>query len=131
MITEFGVPSSLGVAHFGPLGRDQGNHSEQDSLRMDGDMLRNIKEEGYAGGIVFEWIDEWFKFTWNTVDLELPSDRRQLWRNDLTNEEFFGLVAADPGSKPAVVLDGKDDEWDSNGSEKIAESDGPSGKCAQ
>src|SRR5207253_2925892 len=29
------------------------------------------------------------------------------------------------GSKRAVVLDGKDDEWGSNGSEKIAESDGP------
>jgi hypothetical protein len=125
MITEFGVPSSLGVAHFGPLGRDQGNHSEREALRMNADMLRDIKEEGYAGGIVFEWIDEWFKFTWNTVDLELPSDRRQLWRNDLTNEKFFGLVAADPGTKPAVVLDGKDDEWDSNDSEKIAESDGP------
>ena len=125
MITEFGVPSSLGVAHFGPLGRDQGNHSEQDALHMDGDMLRDIKEEGYAGGVVFEWVDEWFKFTWNTVDLELPSDRRQLWRNDLTNEEFFGLIAAEPGRKPAVVLDGKDDEWDSNGSRVIAESRGP------
>jgi hypothetical protein len=125
MITEFGVPSSLGVAHFGPLGRDQGNHSEQEALRMDADMLRDIKEEGYAGGIVFEWIDEWFKFTWNTVDLELPGDRRQLWRNDLTNEEFFGLIAADPGRKPVVVLDGKDGEWASNGSQVIAESRGP------
>jgi hypothetical protein len=125
MITEFGVPSSLGVAHFGPLGRDQGNHPEQQALRMDGDMLRDIKDEGYAGGVAFEWMDEWFKFTWNTVDLELPSDRRQLWRNDLTNEEFFGVLAADPGNKPAVVLDGKDDEWGSNGSEKIGESDGP------
>jgi hypothetical protein len=125
MITEFGIPSSLGVAHLGPLGRDQGNHSEQEALRMDGDMLRDIKEEGYAGGVVFEWADEWFKFTWNTVDLELPGDRRQLWRNDLTNEEFFGLIAADPGSEPAVVLDGKDDEWDSNGSRMIAESGGP------
>jgi hypothetical protein len=125
MITEFGVPGSLGVAHFGPLGRDQGNHSEQEALRMDSDMLRDIKEEGYAGGVVFEWVDEWFKVTWNTVDLELPGDRRQLWRNDLTNEEFFGLIAAAPGNKPAVVLDGKDDEWDSNGSQVIAESRGP------
>ncbi len=125
MITEFGIPASLGTAHAGPIGRDQGNHSEQEALRMDGDMLRDVKEEGYAGGVVFEWVDEWFKFTWNTVDLELPSDRRQLWRNDLTNEEFFGLTAAVPGSKPAVVLDGKDDEWGSNGSLAIAESHGP------
>jgi hypothetical protein len=57
-------------------------------------MLEDIKEEGYAAGILFEWVDEWFKFTWNTIDLELPSDRRQLWRNDLTNEEFFGVAAS-------------------------------------
>jgi hypothetical protein len=46
-------------------------------------------------------------------------------RNDLTNEEHFGLIAADPGNKPVVVLDGKDSEWGSNGSDKIASSDGP------
>jgi hypothetical protein len=125
MITEFGVPSSLGVAHLGPLGRDQGNHSEQEALRMNDDLLRNIEEEGYAGGIHFEWIDEWFKITWNTVEHELPADRRQLWRNDLTNEEFFGLIAADPGSEPAVTLDGEDGEWEENGSQVIAESQGP------
>jgi hypothetical protein len=125
MITEFGVPSSLGIAHYGPLGRDQGNHSEQDALRINGDLLRIIKEEGYAGGSVFEWIDEWFKLTWNTVDLQLPADRRQLWHDELTNEQFFGLIAAEPGSKPVVVLDGSDDEWAENGSQVIAESRGP------
>jgi hypothetical protein len=124
MVTEFGVPSSLGIAHLGPIGRDQGNHTEQEALGMNAEMLRDIQEEGYAGGILFEWIDEWFKATWNTIDLELPPDRRQLWRNDLTNEEFFGVVAADPGAKPVVVLDGKDDEWETNGSQVIAESDG-------
>jgi hypothetical protein len=124
-ITEFGVPSSLGVAHLGPLGRDQGDHSEQDAMRIDGDLLRDIKDEGFAGGVLFEWTDEWFKFTWNTIDLELPADRRQLWRNDLTNEEHFGVIATDPGAKPAVVLDGRDGEWTGNGSQVLAESQGP------
>jgi hypothetical protein len=124
-ITELGVPSSLGTAHNGPLGRNQGDHSEKQAMAMNARMLEDIKEEGYAAGILFEWVDEWFKFTWNTVDLELPSDRRQLWRNDLTNEEFFGVVAAEPGTKPVVVLDGNDDEWETNGSQVIAESRGP------
>jgi hypothetical protein len=125
MITEFGVPSSLGIAHNGPIGRNQGDHSEREAMQMNARMLEVIQEEGYAGGILFEWIDEWFKFTWNTVDLELPSDRRQLWRNDLTNEEFFGVVAAGPGKTPVVVLDGKEDEWETNDSQVIAESRGP------
>ena len=123
-ITEFGVPSSLGVAHRGPLGRDQGDHSEQEALAVNADMLRDIEEEGYAAGVLFQWVDEWFKVTWNTIELELPGDRRQLWRNDLTNEEFFGVIAAEPGPEPVVVLDGSDDEWDDNGSKVIAESSG-------
>ena len=49
---------------------------------------------------MFEWIDEWFKLTWNTFDTEQPADRRQLWRNALTNEEQFGLIAADPAGPP-------------------------------
>lgn len=125
MVTEFGVPSSLGMAHYGPLGRNQGNHSEQQAASMNADMLRDIHDEGYAGGIMFEWIDEWFKFTWNTVDYAIPGDRRQLWINPLTNEEHFGVMAADPGPRQLVTLDGKATEWTRNGSQVIAESRGP------
>ena len=125
MITEFGVPSGIGIAHLGPLGRDQGNHSEQEQGEINAQLLRNIEEEGFAGGILFQWVDEWFKLTWNTVDLEVPADRRQLWRNDLTNEEQFGIVAAEPGAEPVVTLDGDGSEWEENGSQVIAESRGP------
>ncbi len=124
MITEFGVPSSIGTAHTGPLGRSQGDHSEQQAMAMDAELLRIIRDQGCAGGFVFEWADEWFKFTWNTIDYEIPSERRQLWVNPLTNEEHFGLVAADPGAQPVVTVDGKGGEWLSNGSQVIEESRG-------
>lgn len=138
MITEFGVPSGPGIAHLGALGRNQGHHSERQQGRIDSRLLLNIKEEDFAGGIVFSYIDEWFKFTWNTIELEVPGVRRQLWRNVYTNEEQFGLVAAEPGAGgPIVTLDGDGSEWDasailadlgldhSNGSEVIGSSDGP------
>ena len=124
MITEFGVPSSVGLAHHGPLGRDQGGHTEQEAMRIDADLLRIIHAQGFAGGFVFEWADEWFKFTWNTIDCELPPDRRQLWRNPWTNEEHFGLVAMEPGEDAAVTVDGVDAEWRTNGSQVIRESRG-------
>jgi hypothetical protein len=57
-ITEFGVPGSLGVAHRGPLGRDQGDHSEQQAPAINADMLRDIEEEGFAAGVLFQWVDE-------------------------------------------------------------------------
>jgi hypothetical protein len=119
MITEFGVPTGNGVAHLGPIGRDQGDHSEQDAGRIDADLIRDIADEGYAGGVLFEWTDEWFKSTWNTQDTDFPRDRRQLWRNVLTNEEQFGVLAVEPGKKPAVVLDGRDREWKRNRSKVL------------
>jgi hypothetical protein len=70
--------------------------------------------------VLFEWTDEWFKNTWNTMDTDFPRDRRQLWRNVLTNEEQFGVLAVEPGrKKPAVVLDGRDGEWTRNGSKRV------------
>ena len=114
MITEFGVPSSRGLAHRGPLGRDQGMHTEEEQGRMDAEMLRGMREEGLDGGILFSWQDEWFKFTWNTLDLELPRERRSLWRNRLTNEENFGVVAVEPGESAdeTVMLDGETGDFD-------------------
>jgi len=109
---------------MGPLGRSQGDHSEQQAMAIDAELLRIIRVQGYAGGFVFEWADEWFKFTWNTVDYELPNGRRQLWVNPLTNEEHFGLVATDPGSRPVVTVDGEGGEWSSNGSQVIEENRG-------
>jgi hypothetical protein len=98
MVTEFGVPSSIGSAHSGPLGRDQGGHSEQEAMRIDADLLRLIHGQGLAGAFLFSWVDEWFKFTWNTVPRHAPvADRRQLWHDAWTNEQWFGLKAADAG----------------------------------
>jgi len=125
MITEFGVPSSLGIAHWGLAGRNQGNHSEQQAAAINADLLRDIHDEGYAGGVLFEWIDEWFKFTWNTVDFQVPAGRRQLWLDALTNEAHFGVIAAEPGPKQIVTVDGNDREWTTNGSQVIAEARGP------
>lgn len=125
MVTEFGLPTSLGSAHLGPHDRDQGGLSEQQAGAKDAELLQRIREERYAGGLLFEWADEWFKFTWNTLDLEQPSDRRAQWRSDLTNEEHFGVIAIEPGRTATKTLDGADDDWTRTTSQAIAESRGP------
>lgn len=127
MITEFGVPSSNGLAHLGPLGRDQVGHSETRAGQIDADLLQDIREEGYAGGILFEWVDEWFKHTWDTSEYE-PVERRHLWRNVLTNEEHFGVIASEAGPRPVALPDGNDSEWARNGSEVIASAAGGAGE---
>lgn len=108
MVTEFGVPSSIGSAHRGPLGRDQGNHSEAEAMGTDAWLLRLIKDAGLAGGFLFEWADEWYRLTWNTITHQ-DASRRQLWHDPLTNEQSFGLLATDPvarsGKEMTSVLD--------------------------
>jgi hypothetical protein len=99
LVTEFGVPSSIGSAHHGPLGRSQGDHSEREAMRIDADLLRLIKDQGLGGGFLFGWTDEWFKFTWNTIEHQ-DGERRQLWHDALTNEQHFGLLAMDPAGPP-------------------------------
>ena len=105
LVTEFGVPSSLGSAHYGTNGRDQGNHTEQDAMAMDADMMRMMQDKGIGAAFVFAWTDEWFKRTWNTEEHQ-DSERRQLWHDPLTNEQWFGLVATDsePVTDAAVEL---------------------------
>ena len=108
LVTEFGVPSSLGSAHHGPLGRDQGGHTEQEAMAMVADMMRMLEAKDTGGGFVFIWEDEWFKRTWNTT-LHQDPERRQLWHDPLTNEQWFGLVATDPdpvADAAAEIVDG-------------------------
>jgi|GEM_PF-221707 len=113
IVAEFGVPSSRGMAHYGVGGRHQGMHTEVEQGKINADMIRSIYEEQYDGAILFSWQDEWFKFTWNTIDIELPGHRRAMWYNRLTNEENFGVIAVEPGKSPddTIVLDGKTDDW--------------------
>jgi hypothetical protein len=59
-------------------------------------LLRLVKGQGLSGAFLFAWTDEWFKFTWNTVGHQSPRERRQLWHDPLTNEQYFGLIAHDP-----------------------------------
>ncbi|NGZ76223.1 hypothetical protein [Saccharibacillus alkalitolerans] len=117
IIAEYGMPSSRGIAHYGLLGRNQGMHTEKEQGLLNEGMLKQIYNEDYDGAMLFEWQDEWFKFTWNTIELELPGERRALWRNRLTNEEHFGVIALEPEENPEdlMKIDGKTDDWERRG----------------
>ncbi|KEO81646.1 hypothetical protein [Tumebacillus flagellatus] len=113
MIAEFGVPSSRGMAHRGPLDRNQGMHTEEEQGKIDADLQKSIYNEGFDGGFVFSWQDEWFKFTWNTMKLTLPRDRGAFWFNRLTNEANFGVIGMVPGKTEddVIKLDGNAADW--------------------
>ncbi|WP_409274069.1 hypothetical protein V1499_04305 [Neobacillus sp. SCS-31] len=111
VVAEFGVPSSRGLTHSNPFGMGQGKHSEQEQGKINATLFKSIVHEGYAGGIVFSWQDEWFKRTWNTMDFDNPN-RRPFWNNQQTNEQHFGLLGFDPGLKGASLYpDGRAEDW--------------------
>jgi hypothetical protein len=114
MVTEYGTSNARGMPHRGPLGRDQGRHTEEEQGRINAELLDNIHSEGYDGGILFSWQDEWFKFAWNTGNLELPSKRRPMWLNRMTNEQNYGIVAVEPGEDidEKIYLDGETIDWE-------------------
>lgn len=115
LVAEFGVPSSRGLTHKNAYGWNQGFHSEHEQGRIDTKLFNSIVSEGYAGGLVFTWQDEWFKRTWNTMDVDDPN-RRPYWDNEQTNEQHFGLLGFEPGKKEtSIVVDGESNDWDAAG----------------
>ncbi|PYP11622.1 MAG: hypothetical protein DMD56_06250, partial [Gemmatimonadetes bacterium] len=111
LIAEYGVPSSRGVSHLQSDGMGHGGHDERAMADIDARLTREVREAGAAGGILFAWLDEWFKHTWVTIDLEVPADRTRLWHNVENAEQHYGLMGEyagpadqtpEPGGAPAA-----------------------------
>lgn len=92
LVGEYGLSTSIGIAHFNPNGWNHGGLNEAQQGETLVRLTDNIQKAGYAGGLIFEWLDEWWKVSWLVQDFEKPFDRKAFWHNDLNPEQFFGLV---------------------------------------
>lgn len=112
VITEYGVTTGRGIAQRDVnTGRNQGHMTEQEQGQALVDCYRDIMEAGCAGSCAFTWQDEWFKRTWNTMHA-VDLDNTAYWCDYQTNEQFFGLLAFDPGREESVCyVDGDVSEW--------------------
>jgi len=112
VISEYGVPSSRGIAHLQPQGWNHGGHDEVSMAAIDARLTRDIRESGAAGAILFAWMDEWFKKNWIVIDFEQPGDRNRLWLNAMDAEQNYGILAQDPGAVgTSPVLGGDPSQW--------------------
>lgn len=107
LIAEFGIPASRGMTHRNVYGWNQGFMSEEQQGEALIRLYDEILAENMMGGLVFSWQDEWFKRTWNTMDLDDP-ERRPFWSNAQTNEQQFGLLSMD---RLFIQTDGKTEDW--------------------
>jgi tetratricopeptide (TPR) repeat protein len=110
LIAEFGMSTSRGIAHVQPGGWHHGGMSEAEQGEIEARLLRSIRDTRCAGGIVFSWLDEWWKGTWSVARLEVPAERRRLWLNVESPEQNYGLLAARPASL-SLTLDGDASDW--------------------
>ncbi len=100
LIAEFGGSSSWGKAHYAQNGIHHGGATEREQGHQIIRMFRNLIDSECAGGISFAWIDEWFKRTWITDEMDWVSDRRILWHNVVGAEQNFGIIGFREENKP-------------------------------
>jgi hypothetical protein len=112
LIAEYGLPNGPLTAHLQPQGWNHGGLSEAQVAQAMPRLSYAIYDSGCAGGVVFAWIDEWFKKIWLWAEFYNPWDDRKLWFNFLDPEKNFGMLALHPGSPgPTATLSGNDGEW--------------------
>jgi tetratricopeptide (TPR) repeat protein len=112
LIGEYGLATSTAAVHVHPDGWNNGGLSEAQQASLLVRFTKNIRDTGCAGGIVFEWQDEWWKHVHDsfTADFEQPWDRNPLWLNRLDPEKQFGIVKFLP-VKPVPLLRGNAADW--------------------
>jgi tetratricopeptide (TPR) repeat protein len=101
VIAEYGVPASHGPAHLQPQGWHHGGHTEAGMAEVNRRLTLELVETGMAGGMVFAWIDEWFKKNWLAIEFELPPERNRLWYNRMDAEQHYGMIAME--AEPPVA----------------------------
>ena len=123
LIAEYGVPGSREVSHWHRLGWHHGGHDEREQGRINGEMIKAIHQAGMAGGVLFSWLDEWFKRNWLFMNYELPAERNAFWFNLQDAEQCYGLIAAYPNyPRKKVSLKGDHSEW--QGATTLYQNDG-------
>lgn len=123
VISEYGIPASRGMSQQDfNTERNQGHTNEQEQAEGLVRTYHDICSAGAAGSFVFEWQDEWFKRTWNTV-YATDQLKSPYWSDWQTNEQFFGLLTFDPGDERSVsYVDGDLEEW--NDEDVVSRNDG-------
>lgn len=112
VITEFGVPTSRGMAHEDTnRGYNQGRNTEYEQGQIIVNTYEQIKSADCAGSLVYVWQDDWSLTTWNTQH-SVDERRCVYWSDAQSSDQGFGILTFDPGEKKVLChVDGDINEW--------------------
>jgi hypothetical protein len=96
------------VAHLQPQGWTHGGHDEIAMAAIDARLTREIHDAGLAGGMLFAWLDEWFKKNWVVIDYEIPLENTRQWHNMMDAEQNYGILAMLAGPAETTPVPGGD-----------------------
>ncbi|KJE94711.1 hypothetical protein CAOG_05310 [Capsaspora owczarzaki ATCC 30864] len=106
IITEVGLPTSIGNSHFGYKGRNHGSMTEVQQGQFMASIIQILQQVNIQGICLFQLIDEWFKKNWNTLKVDV---NRKVWHNHMSSEQFYGLIAAEVPQ--TITVDGLANDW--------------------
>lgn len=89
---------------------DRAPLSEEEQGRRLLEVSRTLEADGWAGGFISTWQDEWDRRSWNTAFAAVPTEH-YLWHDLQTADQSYGLMAFEPGKEAVCTLDGNPSEW--------------------
>jgi hypothetical protein len=95
IISEYGVSSSWGSSRLSKNGMHHGGLTEKQQGDYIIRMMHNIKDADCGGGMLFSWIDEWFKYVW-IFGQTTNAAHRNRWHNIYNAEQNYGLITFIP-----------------------------------
>ena len=114
VISEFGY-STARLTNLNPQNQTfgSGTYNEQDQGNEIVKSIETMKNIGIKNYILYEWLDEFDKSSWNTM-YAVDTIRNHLWNNVLTYPQHFGLMTYDSytNNNSKIIIDGKNDDWD-------------------
>ncbi|NGX54561.1 MAG: Beta-barrel assembly-enhancing protease [Chlamydiae bacterium] len=109
LMGEYGVSTSWLSVYDAPGSINQGGYTEQEQADLLTRWSKNIQESKYAGGILFEFLDEWVHVSVNLTTFQNP-ETKNLWHDVLDGESNYGVITF-PSSPPIPLLRGEKKDW--------------------
>jgi len=110
IVSEYGASTSIEPRLALSNGWNQGGYSERRQAEALTRLGRTVRENGAAGGLLFELTDEWYRYGWLTQGFQASEERASVWLNEMDPAKRYGLIGY--RTSKADLFHGDPAEWE-------------------